>query len=471
MVEATSRVVNARVVTPSGTIHGGMAAKDGKIVAIGSDSSLPEADETIDADGNYLIPGIICPHNHMGISRYENDYHTQYELDMETETKACLAGGVTSFFTFLLQEEPYVPDMDFFVDTGEQQSYIDFGFHAIVHQDHHIDEIDALAAEGIRSFKLFFNMYKTSAPELGIGHSDAGRVYTVLKKTAEMENAVVMFHAENDDLGPVKVEEIKSEGRDDLSAWADASPGISQAMQIEQIGMLTEHTGATTYVVHNSMEETVDALGRYNDRGVSIHGETLPSFLANHCEDEDVGTWGKISPPIGYKSDQEALWKALRNGTFDHVGTDHCPYQLEFKGPRDGSVWEAPPGDQGLQTFLPLMLSEGVNKNRISMERLVEVCSTNNAKRFGIYPRKGALVEGADADAVIVDLQKEFTVDEDYLYGLDNRWCSSFGRELTGAPTHTIKGGELVVEHNDVLTEGGIGSYLPRYEDGVQLAE
>ncbi|WP_170972457.1 dihydroorotase [Natronorubrum halophilum] len=469
MATADTRVINARVVTPSGTINGGIAATDGTITAVGATSSLPDAAETIDAEGNYLIPGFICPHNHMGISRFENEYHDQYELDMETETRACLAGGVTSFFTFLLQEEPYIPDMDFFVETGEEQSYIDFGFHAIIHQDHHIDELEGLAEEGVRSFKLFFNMYKVSAPELGIGHSDAGRVYEVLDRTADIEDAVVMFHAENDDLGTKKVEELKESGRDDLSAWADASPGISQAMQIEQIGMLTDYTDATSYVVHNSMKETVDALERYKDRGVDIHGETLPSFLANHCEEEDVGVWGKISPPVGYEDDQQAIWKALRNGTFDHVGTDHCPYQLEFKGPRDGSVWDSPPGDQGLQTFLPLMLCDGVNKNRISIERMVEVCSTNNAKRFGIYPRKGALVEGADADAVIVDLTKEITVDEELLYGLDNRWCSAFGRTLTGAPTHTIKGGELVVEDNEILSENGIGSYLPRYETGVEL--
>ncbi len=472
MTEVETKIENARVVTPGGTIQGGLTTENGRIVEIGSDASLPGAEETIDAKGNYLIPGFICPHNHMGLSAgFENDYFTQFELDMETETRACIKGGVTSFFTFLLQDDPYMPDMDFFVDAGEEQSYIDFGFHAIVHQDHHVEEIEQLAEEaGIRSFKLFYNMYKQSAPELGIGHADAGRVYQVFSKVSDIEGGVVMFHAENDDLLHERIPEIRDEqGRDSLEAWADTSPGIAQSMQIDQIGALCEETDATAYVVHNSAKETIPTLERYQDRGVDIYGETLPSFLANHCEEESVGLWGKISPPIRYEEDQQSLWKGLRTGTLQHVGTDHCPYPLEFKGDRDGSFWEGPPGDQGLQTFLSLMLHEGVNKNRLSMERIVETCATNNAKRFGLYPRKGALVEGADADMVIVDLQKEVTVTSEWLEGLGPNWTSSYGRTLRGAPTHTIKAGEVVVKDDEIIADAGIGEYLPRGPDGVPM--
>jgi dihydropyrimidinase/dihydroorotase len=470
--EADLRVVDARVVTPAGTIDGGVAVRDGEIVAVGAESGLPAAAETLDAGGNHLLPGIICPHNHMGLSAgYANDYHTQYELDMETETRACIAGGITSFLTFLLQEEPYVPDMGFFTDTGEARSFVDFGFHAIVHQDHHVAEIESLAEHGVRSFKLFFNMYKKSAPELGIGHSDAGRVYEVFRRTADIEGAVVMFHAENDDLLQRTIPEVRDEqGRDSLSAWADSSPGIAQAMQVEQIGMLCEETDGTAYVVHNSAKETIPALERFQDRGVEIYGETLVSFLSSHADQQEVGVWGKISPPIRYEDDQRALWGGLRTGTLEHVGTDHCPYPKSFKGERDASFWEGPPGDQSLQVMLPLLLSEGVNRNRLSMERLAEVASTNNAKRFGLYPRKGVIAEGADADMVLVDLEKEVHVDSDFLYGLGNDWCSAYGRTLTGAPTHTIKGGRVVVEDNEVLADPGIGRYLPRGPGGVEPA-
>jgi len=240
-----------------------------------------------------------------------------------------------------------------------------------------------------------------------------------------------------------------------------------QPQPATQIAALCEETDASAYVVHNSAKETIPVLKRYQDRGVDIVGETLPSFLANHAADESVGVWGKISPPIRYEDDQQALWQGLRSGTLQHVGTDHCPYPIEFKGDRHDSFWEGPPGDQGLQTFLPLMLHEGVNKNRLSMERLVETCSTNNAKRFGIYPRKGAIVEGADADMVIVDLSREVTVDSDWLEWMGNDWCSSYGRTLTGAPTHTIKGGTVIVEDDEILAVKGIGDYMPRGPSGA----
>ena len=470
MSHADLTVTSAHVVRPGGTIRGGVAVEDGRIVQIGSDESLPSANEEIDAEGNFLLPGFICPHNHMGLSAgYENDYHTQFELDMETETRACVKGGVTSFFTFLLQEDPYMPDIDFFIDTGEQQSYIDFGFHAIIHRSEHVAEIEDLVEEvGIRSFKLFYNMYKQSAPELGIGHSNAGRTYEVFSKVSDIENAVVMFHAENDDLLQKRIREVRDEeGRDDLVAWADTSPGIAQSMQIEQIAALCEETDATAYVVHNSAKETIPVLKRYQERGVEIYGETLPSFLANHAKNESIGVWGKISPPIRYKDDQKALWQGLRNRTLQHVGTDHCPYPIEFKGNRHDSFWEGPPGDQSLQTFLPLMLHEGVNKNRISMERVVETCATNNAKRFGLYPRKGAIVEGADADIVIVNLEREVTINSDWLEWMGNNWCSAYGRTLKGAPTHTIKDGKVIVENDEVVTDKGIGEYLPRGPSGV----
>src|SRR6056297_4067140 len=162
---ADLRVTNARVVTPSGTIDGGVAAKDGTIVAVGTESNLPPADEEIDAAGNYLVPGFIDPHVHWGLSRYEFDYHEGLAHDFETETRGAVHGGVTTVVNFLLQPDPYVPDMDFFRSVGAENSYIDFAYHAIVHQDHHVEEIEALAEEGIprsRSSSTGTNMPRRS---------------------------------------------------------------------------------------------------------------------------------------------------------------------------------------------------------------------------------------------------------------------------------------------------------------------
>jgi dihydropyrimidinase/dihydroorotase len=467
------RVVNAKVVTPNETILGGVAAEDGAIVAVGTERSLPDADRTIDAEGNYLIPGFIDPHVHWGLSRYEFDYHEGLAHDFETETRGAVHGGVTTVVDFLLQPEPYLPDMDYFVEAGEENSYIDFAYHAIVHKDHHVDEIEGLAEAGIRSYKIFYNWYKHASPELGIEHSDSGRVYKVLDRVADIEGGVVMFHAENEDLAYERRQELQEEGRNDLEAWSESAPNICEAMQIENIAKLTDYTDSTAYVVHMSTGEGVDICRRYQEQGVDISSETLPAFLA-HTNDQDLGVWGKISPPLRGEESKKKLWQGLREGVVDYAGTDHCPHKKPFKekdGGKYGDVWDAIPGDNnGIEYFLPAMMSYGVNENRIGMERLVEVCAENNARRWGLYPRKGALVEGADADMVIVDLERSAVVDDDFYHTMEPRYSTFHGEELTGLPTHTIVGGEVVVEDGELQVEKGGRSYLPRSADGVPMA-
>ncbi|PSP76582.1 dihydroorotase [Halobacteriales archaeon QS_1_68_20] len=475
MAQADLCVRNARVVTPSGTIDGGVAAEDGKIVAVGADSNLPEAERTIDAEGNYLLPGFIDPHVHWGLSRYEFEYHEGLEHDFETETRGAVHGGVTTVVNFLLQPDPYLPDMDFFVEAGEQNSYIDFAYHAIVHKDHHFDEIQGLAEAGVRSFKIFFNWYKHAAPELGIEHSHAGRVYDLLSQVADIPNGVVMFHAENEDIAYERRQELQEEGRNDLEAWSESAPNICEAMQIEQIGRMTEMTDSRSYIVHMSTGEGVDICKRFQEKGVNLHAETLPAFLTHTKDEEDLGVWGKISPPLRGEWSKKRLWQGLREGTVDYVGTDHCPHKIEFKQKEKGKfgdIWDAIPGDNnGIEYLLPVMMSEGVNKNRIGIERLVEVCAENNARRWGLYPRKGALQEGSDADMVIVDPEKSTVVDDDFYHTMEPGYSTMHGMELTGLPTHTIVGGEVVVEDDELVAEPGGRNYLPRGPSGVPSGE
>jgi dihydropyrimidinase/dihydroorotase len=469
--KADLRIVNGLVVTPSGTINGGVAARDGVISAVGTEANLPAATEQIDARGNYVIPGFIDPHVHWGLSRYKYEYHEGLERDFETETRGAVHGGVTCVVNFLLQKEPYMPDMEFFIRAGEQNSYIDFAYHAIVHQDHHVEEIHQLADAGIRSYKVFFNWYKHASPELGIDHSDAGRTYKVLDRVSEVPGGVVMFHAENEDLAIERRRELQDEGRNGLAAWSESAPNICEAMQIEQIGRLTEYTDSRAYIVHMSTGEGVDICEQYQNQGVNLHAETLPSFLAHTYEKEELGTWGKISPPLRGEASQTRLWEGLRTGVIEYIGTDHCPHDIEFKekgNGKHGDIWDAIPGDNnGIEYFLPAMVSEGVNKNRISMERLVEVCSANNAKRWGLYPRKGALAEGSDADIVIVDLDKSVVVDDDFYHTMEPRYSTFHGMELTGLPTHTVVNGQVVVEHGKLLAEPGDSTYLARGPEGV----
>jgi len=475
MVEtADLRVTDARVVTPSGIVEGGVAVDDGTIVKVGTEANLPEASEEVNADGKHLIPGFVDPHNHMGLmgGAERESYQEEFKSDMETETRAALYGGTTTLLTFLLQTVEYSPDMDYLVNAGNDQSYIDFGFHAIIHKDEHYEEMERLAEEwDVRSFKLFFNMYKKTAPEFGIEHANAGDVYKVLKKASDIDDAVVMFHAENEDIAHERRQELQAEGRNDLEAWSESAPNICEAMQIEQIARMTELTDSRSYIVHMSTGEGVDICERFQNQGVNVHAETLPAFLCHTKDDDHLGTWGKISPPLRGEASKQRLWEGLRNGTVEYMGTDHCPHKIEYKEKdtgKHGDIWDAIPGDNnGIEYFLPVMMSEGVNRNRISMERLVEVCCENNAKRWGLYPRKGALVEGSDADMVIVDLDKRKPVDEDFYHTMEPRYSTFHGEELTGLPTHTIVGGEVVVEDNELQVDKGGRDYLARGENGV----
>jgi dihydropyrimidinase len=465
------RVINARVVTPSGELTGGVAADEGRIVAVGADRNLPAADRTIDAEGNYLLPGFIDPHVHWGLSRYEFEYHEGLAHDFTTETRGAVHGGVTTVVNFLLQPDPYVPDMDFFRAVGEENSFIDFAYHAIVHKDHHVAEIEDLVEHGVRSFKVFFNWYKHASPELGIEHSDAGRVYRVLDTVGDVPGGVVMFHAENEDLAYERRQELQDAGRNDLEAWTEAAPNICEAMQIEQIGRMTEYTDSRAYIVHMSTGEGVDICERFQEQGVNLHAETLPAFLCHTKDEEELGVWGKISPPLRGEDSKQRLWEGLRNGTVEYLGTDHCPHKRAFKEKdqgKHGDIWEAIPGDNnGIEYLLPVMVSEGVNENRLSMERLVEICAENNAKRWGLYPRKGALQEGSDADMVIVDLEKSRVVDDSFYHTMEPGYSTFHGQELTGLPTHTIVGGEVVVEDDELQVEPGGREYLHRGPDGV----
>ncbi|MFB6310816.1 MAG: dihydroorotase family protein [Salinirussus sp.] len=460
--EADLTVRNARVVTESGIMHGGVAATDGMIIRVSADRTLPDGEREIDADGNFLLPGIIDPHVHLG--RRDYPYREGLEVDFETETRGAAHGGVTTLLNFLEHEESYLPHFDFFCRVGEQNSYIDFSHHAVISREHHLDEVRELADAGIKSFKMFFNMYKYT--DIDIEPADADRVYRLLRMISDMPGALGMFHCENAEVQKEAEREVRQTGANDLAAWAAASPPIAEAMQIDHLGTLTDHLDARTYAVHVSSAEGVDALERHQSRGVQLAGEALVGHLTL-TTDDDLGVWGKISPPLRGERSQERLWEGIRTGIIQHVGTDHITTSKEAReqgqGRHGDHMWEVAPGLQpSLEFFLPMMLSEGYNRNRIDMQRLVEVCSTNNAKRFGLYPQKGTIQEGTDADLVIVDTEATTTVDDDFFHGREPRWSPIHGRKLRGLPTHTIIGGEVAVEHGETVAEPGTGSFLSR---------
>ena len=454
-------ITNARVVTEHGIIDGGVACDEGRIVAIDAEGALPKGSQTIDADGHFVLPGLVDPHVHLG--RRDAGFPEQLPIDFETETRGALHGGVTTIMNFIEHGDPYLPHWDRFIEVGERLSYVDFAHHAVISHDHHIDELPGLIERGVTSFKMFFNMYKYH--DIDIEPCEVDQVLRVLEILADHPETIAMFHCENAEIQHLMERRMREAGRTDLLAWRDASPPIAEAMQVDQVGRLTQLTDAQSYTVHISSAEGVDTLERYQAEGVNIAGETLVTFLVNTADD-DIGVWGKVSPPLRDEHHQERLWEAVTSGAIEHIGTDHIATSKEVREGgvgKYGNMWDAPPGIQpGLEFLLPMMLTEGYNQGRISMSRLVEVCATNNAKRFGLYPRKGVIAEGADADLVIVDPDATSTIDDDFFHTREPRWSSVHGREVRGLATHVILGGELAIEHGERLVEPGVGRHLQR---------
>jgi len=464
-------IKNGKVVTPCGIIEGGIAVKNGKILKVGSEANLPSAERTVDANGNFVIPGFIDVHTHIGIGAPIGPaFDKRWQSQFTTETEGAIHGGVTSLRTTLWAKESYLPLIDKYIAWGEQNSYIDFGIYPCLIAPAHIDELVPMAERGMPSWKCFYDPYEAEEGEQVFGrpaHTDAGKLYRAMAIYAEWGYpGLVMIHAENYALYTMLQAKLIKEGRKDLKAWSDSRPNICEAMMIESAAMIAEETGGSLYIVHMSTGEGVDICKKYQDKGVNVIAETLPCFLTHtkHVHDE-FGVWGKINPPFREKSDIVRMFEGIRTGVVTNIGTDHCAYtrkEKEQEVGKYGDVWKVQPGlSGGMEHWLPIMFTECFNKGRLSVEQIVKVCCENNAKVFGLYPKKGAIQEGSDADLVIVDPDKEGKVDENFYHCINKDYSVYWGWKLKGMPVMTIVGGRIMVEDGQTIGKPGYGRFLP----------
>jgi dihydroorotase (multifunctional complex type) len=442
-------ITNARVVTPAGIIPGGVAIAGEKIVAVALDSALPPADMVIDAKGQFLIPGVIDTHVHLGLIM-------PFEDDCRTETTSAAAGGVTTVMTYLMDHSSYAPLIANAREKVEKNAIVDVAFHAAVMNRQHLAELETYVQMGVRSFKLFMAYRGKEGERLNITAADDGFLYVAFEAIQSI-GAIAMVHAENVEIFFELYHRFKE--RHDLAAWTEARPDFCEAENIKRAAYLAELTGVTLHVVHVSSGIGADAVKEGKQRGVRIVGETCPQYLTLTCDGANIlnPLWAKITPPIRTKDDNYKLWESLRQGWIETMGTDHVS-NLE-KNKLGDNVWQTRPGFPGLGTYLPLMLSEGVNKGRISMERLVEICCYNNAKAYGLYPRKGTISPGADADLVLVDLDLEREVVPSQLYSATD-FTPWTGWRLKGWPTLTMVRGGIVMRDGEITAMPGTGKTL-----------
>jgi len=432
-VKADLVLRNGRIVSHDGEFSGGVAVRDGRIVALGQDDDLPPATRTIDLDGRVLMPGVIDAHCHLGVN-YD------YDDDMRTETAGAALGGVTTILLFARNPNgSYIPFYHERRERGERQAYVDFGFHFGIQREEHIAEIPRIAAEtGVQSFKC--HMGYEVGNSIGIVSSTDAWVYGAMREAAKLPRGVVSVHCENTDLVTLLKKEMMATGRQDLGAYTESRPAFVEEEAIVRVLRLAELTGCPLHIVHTSVGAGPDLAADAVSRGVDVTMETCPHYLLRTAYDDDLDARAKISPPLRDRANVEGLWRGVLRGAVDTIGTDHVPFKKT-----GGDLWTEKPGVVSFPWELALMLHFGVRERGLTLSRLVAMTSYNPARRFGLLPRKGVLAVGADADLVVVDLDLERTVQ-----ATDKGTCLYDGWTLQGWPVLTLSRGRVVAENDEV---------------------
>ncbi len=450
---------NGLVVTPHGIIPGALAVRDGVVAQIGTDSTLPEAEQEVDAGGLIVFPGLIDPHQHIGLGMAQDE--AKFVSDITTESVSAAVGGVTTLISTMggLDIETSVRPLEMSRNAAGRHSIVDFKFHVAPITDPLIAEIPTMIDDhGVTSFKFPLGYIGPEGEHFGITWFDMGTVYRGFEAIAGYaDRAVAMVHAEESSIIQALATRLKAEGRTDIRAWSEARPNICETIHVFESGLMSMETGCPLYIVHVSARESVDAIAWLKERGIPVYGETTPHYLAPITKDCDLGIIAKVNPPLRDQEDCDKLWKGLAQGTLDTIGSDNCIYSREEK--ERGGLWDAIVGFSGTGAILPIMVSEGVLKGRITWERMAQVCAENTARIFGIYPKKGVLSPGSDADIVIIDPKREWTLGVDTLkQGSD--FSIYEGRKVRGKAVKTFVRGRLVAEEGEAVIQAPHGGYV-----------
>lgn len=458
-------IKNGLVCTECGTIRGGLAIKDGIIVSIGADVSLPEGTDVYDAKGNFIFPGIIEPHCHFGVNR---EY---FDRDIYTETRTAAQGGITTVCSTTSQSGLSMKKRLEEAKKPLTQAFTDVRYHISPFTDENLEEIPGMLEEGVTSFKFLLAYRGEGARVLDIDERgiDSTYIYRGFEQIAKAgKPALAMLHCEDPEIFEYTEKKVQAEGIPPYQNYIDAMnrsrPAIAEAVDLCKAALIAKELQVPIYMVHVSAKESVDLIQYFKQKGCEIVAETCPHYLLFAAEDricienEEWTRFAKVNPPIRNRADRERLWQGLREGTITTIGTDHTHYDLNMK--KDGSFWEIPPGTgDGMSASLSIMLTEGVNKGRISMETLRKVMSENIAKAMGMYPQKGVLAVGSDADVTIIDLNKEWTF-TNICCETAHRYSLYEGMKMKGAPVATFVRGSLVAENFQIVSDTPTGRFV-----------
>ncbi|NYV68216.1 dihydropyrimidinase [Bacillus sp. Gen3] len=447
-------VKNGFIVSPTDTFKADIEIENGTIVKISSNIIPSDQDHVINAEDQYVLPGGIDPHAHLAISGTVDDF--------ASGTKAAASGGITSIINFT---DPKPDQISFLEDLNEwkkkaENSIIDYGFHSIINRCDNavLDEISRLPENGVTSIKLFM-AYR------GTNMVDDMQMYHLMKRAAEV-GMITNVHAENGDIIDLLIEEELRKGNTDPIYHAYTRPSQLEAEATNRALSIAEILNAPIYIVHVSSKAALEEVHRAKERGVKVYGETCPHYLVLDEEYLKLNKQDAVkyicSPPLRSKNDQQALWGGIQSSDISVVGSDHAshPYKNgKILGMEDFT--KAPNGLPGIEDMYRLLYHFGVHEKRISLQKFVEVSSFNAAKIFGLYPKKGIIQVGSDADIVILDPNRTSVISKQTQFQ-STEYNVYEGFEIRGKITHVLSRGEVIVKENVVLGKPGRGKFLHR---------
>ena len=445
-------VKGARVVKPDAVVDCGLAVREGKIVAVLAPGETVAARRTVDAGGRPVLPGLVDTHVHLGTSAQS------FAADCASESRHAVTGGVTTVLPFVITRDSYLDALPG-LQRGVGEGLVDMAFHAIIIREAQVEEIPRMAAEfGVRAFKTFMAYKGREISPSGIQGMGDDTIFSVFRKVAAIPGGVAIVHCENMELIELHQKPFIAARRQDTAAWSDARPEFGELEAIRRMAIFAEAAGVQLLIPHMGVGLGSEFLQRKIWGRGRVATETCPHYLA-FDKDTDRGVQGKVNPPLRSAPHVEALWQRLIDGTIDVMGSDHCPFTKAVKG---DDLWSARAGiTAGSAMILPVLMTEGVRRGRLSLQQLVELTSYSAARLFGLYPRKGALEVGSDADLVIVDLDREVKVDLAALNSVVD-FSPYEGYGAHGWAATTVAGGEIVYQDGEVVAERPRGRYLPR---------
>lgn len=462
-------VINGETVTEAGPIKANVAIKDGRVAGLLAHGVKPEAAQVIDAQGKLVFPGIIDAHVHL---------RTAHSLNADTMESGSIAGafgGVTTFLSFVAPvrakgagaESAIYPELEtdgvdveaFFnnvIEEGNRISVIDFGLHCTIFPNPDVvRQVEILTGMGITSFKLMMAYGRR-------GWVSSDEALSLAMKTIAGRNGLAMVHAENDGLIRYLEDHYKAQGSYDAENFLNSRPNWAEAEAVYRAACLARVLDCPLYVVHLSTKEGLEKIVEARASGLGVWTETCPQYLLlSNADTIRLRGLVKIAPPLRTVEDNQALWQGLRQGLIGIVSTDHAAFHWEKQKLAARSFAEVPFGAPGIETLLPLLYSEGVVKGRISLTQMVNLLATNPARQFGLYPQKGTIQIGADADMVIFDPQVDWEITSDGLHSAAG-YSAFEGWRVKGKPVLSLLRGEILLKDGKLQRSPGYGRYLPR---------